>query len=242
MAVVVDLDGLAAEELVGDAEVRHVGPAGRAVNGEEAEARGGDVVELRVAVGHQLVALLGGGVERDGIVDAVFDAEGNLLVAAVNRARRSIHEVPHRMVPAGFEYIIEADDVALDIDVRILDRIAHARLRRQVDDDVEPILFKQFLDQIAIGDAAADEGVTGMPGRAGHDVCFRGRVLGVDLAEAIFLQCGIVVVVEIVEADDVDGIGAVEETEDEVGADEAGAAGNQNVHYCFRTSLRPSQT
>ena len=40
------------------------------------------------------------------------------------------------IVAAGFENIGEADEIGLRIDMRIGDRIAHARLRGQVDDDI----------------------------------------------------------------------------------------------------------
>ena len=84
VAVVVDLDGFALQEFVGETEIGHVGAACGAVDGEEAEACGGDVVELGVAVGHELVGLLRGGVEGDGVVDAVVGGEGDFFVAAVD--------------------------------------------------------------------------------------------------------------------------------------------------------------
>ena len=84
VAVVVDLDGVALEELVGEAEIGHVGTAGRTINGEEAKAGRGDVVEFTVAVGHELVGLLGGGVEGHGVVYAVVGGEGDFLVAAID--------------------------------------------------------------------------------------------------------------------------------------------------------------
>ena len=71
VAVVIDLDGLAAEQLVGEAKVGHIGPSGGAIDGEEPQAGAGDVVELAIAVGHELVALLGGGIQGDGIVHPV---------------------------------------------------------------------------------------------------------------------------------------------------------------------------
>lgn len=71
VAVVEDFYLLAPHQLVGKAEVGHVGTAGRAVDGEEAQAGGGDVVKLGIGVRHQLVALLRGGVEADGIVHLV---------------------------------------------------------------------------------------------------------------------------------------------------------------------------
>lgn len=63
VAHVEDLDGVAAAQLLGEAEVGHVGPAHGAVHGEEAQAGGRDGVELGVGGGHELVGLLGGSVQ-----------------------------------------------------------------------------------------------------------------------------------------------------------------------------------
>ena len=85
VAIIENLDGLAFHQLVGKAEVSHVGTAGGAIDGEEAEAGRGDVVEFRVGMGHQLVALLRGGVEAYGVVHLVVCRIGHLLVAAIDR-------------------------------------------------------------------------------------------------------------------------------------------------------------
>jgi len=42
-------------------------------------------------VRHQLVALLGGGVEAHGVVHIVVGAEGHFLVAAIDAAATGIH-------------------------------------------------------------------------------------------------------------------------------------------------------
>ena len=68
VAIIENLDGLAFHQLVGEAEVSHVGTTGGAIDGEEAQAGRGNVVELRVGMGHKFVALLRGGVEAHGVV------------------------------------------------------------------------------------------------------------------------------------------------------------------------------
>ena len=85
VAIVENLDGLAFHQLVGEAEVSHVGTAGRAINCKETQACRWDVVELAIGMGHQLVALLGGGVEAYGVVHLVVCRIGHLLVAAIDR-------------------------------------------------------------------------------------------------------------------------------------------------------------
>ena len=85
VAIIENLDGLAFHQLIGEAEVSHVGTAGGAIDGKEAEAGRGDVVELAISMGHQLVALLRGGVEAYGVVHLVVCRIGHFLVAAIDR-------------------------------------------------------------------------------------------------------------------------------------------------------------
>ena len=85
VAIIEYLDSLAFHQLVSEAKVSHVGTAGGAIDGKEAEAGRGDVVELAIGMGHQLVALLRGGVEAYGVVHLVVCRIGHLLVAAIDR-------------------------------------------------------------------------------------------------------------------------------------------------------------
>ena len=85
VAIIENLDGLAFHQFVGEAEVSHVGTTCWAVDGEEAEAGRGDVVELGVGMSHQLVALLRGGVETYGVVHLVVCRIRHFLVAAIDR-------------------------------------------------------------------------------------------------------------------------------------------------------------
>lgn len=85
VAIVEYLDGLAFHQFVGEAEVSHVGTTGGTIDGKEAEAGRGDVVELAISMGHQLVALLGSCIKRHGIIYLVVCRIGHLLVAAIDR-------------------------------------------------------------------------------------------------------------------------------------------------------------
>ena len=84
VAIVENLDGLAFHQFVGEAEVCHVGTTGGAIDSKEAQAGRGDVVEFRVGMGHQLVALLRGGIEAHGVVNLVVCRIRHLLVAAID--------------------------------------------------------------------------------------------------------------------------------------------------------------
>ena len=187
-AVVEYLDGLAGFKLVGEAEVGHVGAAGGSIDGEEPEACAGDVVEFAVGVGHELVALFGGGVQRYGVIDFVVGGVGDLLVAAIDAGGAGIDEVLDFAFffasAAGFEDVVEADEIALDVGIRVRDGIADAGLGGEVHDDVEVVLFEEVVDGYLVGEVRFDE----CPFFAG-----RGSQ-GFDFFEAFVLDVHVVVV------------------------------------------------
>lgn len=85
VTVVENLDGLTFHQFVGEAEIRHIGTTCRTVYCKETQAGRGDVVEFAISMGHQLVALLRGGVEAHGVVHLVVCRIRHLLVAAIDR-------------------------------------------------------------------------------------------------------------------------------------------------------------
>lgn len=158
VAIVENLDGLAFHQFVGEAEVSHVGTTCRAIDGEEAEAGRGDVVELRVGMGHQLVALLRGGVEAHGVVHLVVCRIGHLLVAAIDGRGRGIDQMLHLVVAARLEDVVEPDEVALDVGVGISDAVAHACLGGEVNHYCYLVFGEDCLHGCLIGDGGVDEG------------------------------------------------------------------------------------
>ena len=84
VSVVEDLDGFAFTEFVGKAEICHVGTAGRTIDRKETETCGRDIVELRIGMGHELVALLGRSIKAHRVVHLVISRIRHLYVAAVN--------------------------------------------------------------------------------------------------------------------------------------------------------------
>ena len=133
VAVVEHLDRLALGDGVGEEHRRHVGPSPRPVDREEAQARGVQAVEVAVDVRHQLVRLLGRGVQAHRVVDVV---RSRTRAAADSSRRRS----SSRRTPGGrggwraaaLEQVGEADQVGLHVGLRVLERVAHARLRREM--------------------------------------------------------------------------------------------------------------
>lgn len=85
VAIVEYLDGLAFNKFVGKAKVSHVGTAGGAIDGKEAEAGRRNIIEFTICMSHQLVALLRGGIEAHGVVYLVVCRIGHFLVAAIDR-------------------------------------------------------------------------------------------------------------------------------------------------------------
>src|SRR3546814_5176327 len=63
--------------------------------------------------------LLGRRVHAHRVVDAVLDRERQLAVVAVDRARRGVDQVLDAVVAAGLEDVHEADDVGVDVGVRV---------------------------------------------------------------------------------------------------------------------------
>lgn len=220
VAHVEDLDGVAAAQLLGEAEVGHVGPAHGAVNREESQAGRRDGVELGVGGGHELVGLLGGGVERHRRVDSVLLGERHLLVAAVDRAGAGVDEVLDRVVAACLEHVEEAHEVALEVSARVLDGVADARLRREVHNDVEAVLREQALDESGVAQVTANEGKAAVCVGLGQH------------AKARVLNTGVVVAVEVVEADD-GVIGRFEQLLRQKRPDEASGAGDKHFSHIY---------
>ena len=63
-------------------------------------------------------------------------------IGTVHRAGRSKYEVSDLALAATLKNVAEPYQVGVNIRIRVLDRIAHARLRRQVHDGVEAITTK----------------------------------------------------------------------------------------------------
>ena len=115
------------------------------------------------------------------------------------------------MVTASLEHIEEAFDIRIRISVRIFERIAHAGLGREMNDDRKAMLREQRLRGLPIGEVGLHEGEVGL---AFEDI------------ETRFFQRRIVIVVDAVETDNL--AAGRQQTLRDVKADEAGGAGNQD--------------
>ena len=71
IAVVINLNGLPISDLIGKLKVGHIRAAIRPIDGEEAQARRRNPIEMAVGIGHEFVRFLRRRIEADGMVDVV---------------------------------------------------------------------------------------------------------------------------------------------------------------------------
>ena len=65
------------------------------------------------------------------MVDVLVHAEGHRRVGAVDRARRGKDEMLDAVVAAALQHVQRADDVGIDVGVRVFQRVADARPARR---------------------------------------------------------------------------------------------------------------
>ena len=210
VAIIENLDCLTFNKFVGETKVCHIWTTGGAIDGEEAEAGRGDVVELAISMGHQLVALLRGGVEAHGVVHLVICRIGHFLVTAIYGRGRGIDQMFHFVVAAGLEDVVETDEVALDVGVGIGDAVAHACLGGEVNHYRYLVFGEDCLHGCLVGDGGVDEGPVALQ-----------RLY---LLQAFILDVDIVVVGDAVDADYLDVLDIMEQALYKVAADKAGGA------------------
>ena len=148
------------------------------------------------------------------MVHAVFFGEGNLFVAAIDAAGAGVNQVTHGVVPTALEDIHEAHEVGIHVGERILNGIAHARLRAQVDDTVEPFACEEFRKGLAVGQVAQNEAE-----RAADPF---------KLGEPCILQLPGIIVVDVVQSDN--RVAPAQQVTHYVRADKTGRSGNQYLH------------
>ncbi len=127
----------------------------------------------------------------------------------------------HAAVPAALEHVGEADEVRVDVGMRVGDGVAHAGLRGEMDDHVEALALEQCRHAGAIGEVEFGE---------------REALERRQAREPRPLERDLVVVVDVVEADD--ALAAFEQPERGGRADESGRAGDEYVHGRFAWSRR----
>lgn len=116
----------------------------------------------------------------------------------------------HFVVAARLEDVVESDEVALDVGVGVGDAVAHACLGGEVDHYCYLVFGEDCLHSGLVGDGGVDEGPVALQ-----------RLY---LLQAFILDVDIVVVGDAVDAYHLDVLNIMEQALDEVAADEAGGA------------------
>ncbi len=147
------------------------------------------------------------------MIDILIDGERHVRIGAVDRTRRCVHQVLDAVVAASFDDVQKAGHVAVDVNMRIFDRIAHARLSGEMNHAVEFLGREQGLDAAAIGQIQL----------------YEAKILVLpQYVEPRSLEARIVIVVQVVEPDDL--IAARQQPLRHEKSDESGGAGDQNLH------------
>ena len=222
-AVVEHRDRRALHDAIGKLEQRHVRPSPRPVDGEEPEPGARNAEQMRIAVRHQFVGLLGRRVKRDRMIHVVVLRKWQPRVGAIHGTRRCIYEVPDARLARPLEHIAEARQIGVDVRGRIDQRVTHPRLRGKMHHRVEAVAGKQLRHGRAIGDIDFQERKI----RAGAQAC-----------EAGLLEAHVVIVVQVV--DTAHHVAARDEAHAKRVADKAGSTRNQYVHHAILLTCRCS--
>ena len=134
----------------------------------------------------------------------------------------------HRVVAAGLQYVVESQHVTLYVGIRVLYRIAHPSLCRQVHHDIEFLPRKKLVDLPLVGDIHLPEYAIGVL----QTVIF--NPFGEKFTrEAQFLQTAIfernvIIVVQVVDTNH--GIASFGQHLHQIGANEPCGSRNQSLH------------
>ena len=169
---------------------------------------------MAVGVRHQLIGLLAGGIEAHRMVHGLLLMERQISVAAINRTTRGVDEVFGAMVAAAFQEMAKAHQIALDVSRRVLQGVTNTGLSRQVHHHSRVFCREESHEGIAVFQGQVLE----LPGAFGGH--------GFDLTQPRLLEAGVVVVVQVVEADH--PITALQETLRQGCTNETGSTGDQN--------------
>ena len=175
---------------------------------------------MAVRVGHQLVRLLRRRIQRERVIHILMHAERHRRVGAVHTRRRRVRQMLHPIVATSLKDVNKTHNVAVDVRVRVLQRVPDPGLCRQMNHLVEPTLTEQRLHARAIRHVQLLKREA-RPTR--------------EARQPRVLQRGIVIVVQIVDADDL--VAPLQERDRNVGADEAGSTGQQNSSHDMQVKV-----
>ena len=109
---------------------------------------------------HQFVTFLGGGIEADRIVHLIIGGIGYLLVATIDRGTAGIDQMCYLMVTADFQYVVETDEVALDIAAGVSNAVTYTCLCGEVDYYIYFVFGENMARSLALRNAEMNSGTS----------------------------------------------------------------------------------
>ena len=157
ISVIINLNRLAVENLIGKLEVSHIRPAKRSVNRKETKPGSRNPVEVGIRICHKLVRLFRCRIKADWAVRRVIDREWNFFLISVNRRTRCKKKMLYRIVAASFQDVEETHDVGLYIRIRMIDAVADSGLCGKINDNSRFYLFEEVEYHVLIGQVSLYE-------------------------------------------------------------------------------------
>ena len=178
---------------------------------------------------HQLIGFLSGCIQRYRVIHLVIRAIRHFFIAAIHGRTGRINQMLYRGMPlivrmaAGFQNVIEANQVCFHIGIRVRNGIADTRLRTEVHYDFRLILLKDRFDHSLVCQIAFYE-----------TEIFK----LLQFVQTCFLQAHIIIVVHVVQTHNLDTLHRGEQTLCKVGTNETRYTRDKNafvfqINFCF---------
>src|SRR6516225_2352634 len=174
---------------------------------------------MTVGVSHQLVGFLGGRVKADKMIYIVIYRERQLDVGPVHRAGGSVNQMFDFEMPAVFQDVPEANQIAVDIGARVFQRIADTRLGGKVDHELGSMLVEQLPQRVLSRDISPAE----------YEI-----VPFLEKFQPALFQIDVVVIIQVVHTDH--GLAMIEQATGQVKANDPRRPGDQNWSHALRLS------
>ncbi len=168
---------------------------------------------MAVGVSHQFVGLLARCIQAQRMVNIVVNRKRYGRIGAVNARAARVDEMLDAIVPTAFEDVSKADEVAVNVRERILNRIPDSGLCREVYNALGFVRSEGCLNRRPISQIRTQVGVTRMVSMPG---------------EACLLDGWIVVIVVVVDADNF--VPPFKQSECDGRTDKAGRARDKDFH------------
>ena len=214
-ALIEQFDRLIRQHRAGEQKGCHIRSTPRAIDREEAQARGGQPEQMSIAVSDALICQLGRGIDRQRCRGHIRLAERQFLIAAIDGRGGGVDEMPDfTMMPTGFQHGQLTGHICRHIAVGIDQRVTNAGLCCQMDDPIDPgMRSEQGFDGGTIGNVHALRDEPGLVDQAIKPRLFEAHVI---------------IGGEAVNAED--AFPAIQQCLADMGSDKAGGTGDQNGH------------